>query len=146
MRMFNLLTFGLVVVGLSLVVACGGNGEQQADNNLPTRRAKMRDVKLSTDKIMVSLKNESLSGVAEDAKKIQDALLAVVDLYPPEHKEKYTTYNKESQAVALALAAAAQGGNVREANRQFRNLVPYCGKCHEDCAYMLAPAFPEYEE
>jgi len=146
MRKFNILTLGFVVMGLSLVIACGGGGEQKADNNLPTRRAKMREVKLSTDKIMVSLKNESLSGVAEDAERIQNALKAVVDLYPVEHKEKYTTYNKESQAVALALASAAKGGNVKEANKQFRNLVPYCGKCHEDCAFMLAPAFPEYEE
>jgi hypothetical protein len=66
MRKFNILTLGFVVMGLSLVIACGGGGEQKADNNLPTRRAKMREVKLSTDKILVSLKNESLSGVAED--------------------------------------------------------------------------------
>jgi cytochrome c556 len=146
MRKFNILTLGFVVMGLSLVIACGGGEEQMADNNLPTRRAKMREVKLSTDKIMVSLKNESLSGVAEDAEKIQNALKAVVELYPVEHKEKYTAYNKEAQTVAMALASAAKGGNIKEANKQFRNLVPYCGKCHEDCAFMLAPAFPEYEE
>lgn len=146
MRRLNLLTLGLVLAGLSLVVACGGSENQQADNNLPTRRAKMREVKLSTDKIMVSLKNESLDGVAEDAEKIQNAMLAVADLYPAQHKEKYTTYNKEAQGVALALATAAKAGNVKEANKHFRDLVPYCGKCHEDCAFMLAPAFPEYEE
>ena len=145
MRKFNLLSFGVVLLGLSLVIACGGD-DQKADNNLPTRRAKMRDVKVSTDRIMVTLKNESLAGVAEDAEKIQKALEAVVDLYPVDHKEKYTMYNKESQGFALALAGAAKSGNVKEANKQFRNMVPYCGKCHEDCAYMLAPAFPEYEE
>jgi hypothetical protein len=141
-----LLSFGVLVVGLSLVVACGGDGEHQADNNLPTRRAKMREVKTSTDRIMVDLKNEAISSVAEEAMKIQNALNAVVDLYPVEHKEQYTAYNKEAQAVALVLATAAKGGNLKEANKQFRNLVPYCGKCHEDCAFMLAPAFPEYEE
>lgn len=145
MRKFNLLSLGVVLVGLSLVIACGGD-EKKADNELPTRRAKMREVKLSTDRIMVSLKNESLAGVADDAEKIRKAFQAVVDLYPVEHKEKYTMYNKESQGFALALAAAAKGGNVKEANKQFRNMVPYCGKCHEDCAFMLAPAFPEYEE
>lgn len=146
MRKLNLLAFGVVFAGLSLIIACGGDGEKKADNNLPTRRAKMREVKLSTDKIMVSLKNESLEGVAEDAERIQNALKAVVDLYPVEHKEKYTQYNQESQGVALALATAAKTGNVKEANKHFRQLVPYCGKCHEDCAFMLAPAFPEYEE
>lgn len=145
MRKLNFLTFGLVMMGLALVVACGGE-DQTADNNLPVRRAKMREVKLSTDRIMVSLKNESLDGVAEDAAKIQDALVAVVDLYPPQHKEKYVTYNKEAQGVALALVAAAKAGSVKESNKQFRDLVPYCGKCHEDCAFMLAPAFPEYED
>ena len=106
----------------------------------------MREVKLSTDHIMAALKNESLAGVSEDAEKIQKALKSVVGLYPLDHKEKYTRYIEESQAVAASLVLASDGGNLKESNKQFRALVPYCGKCHEDCAYMLAPAFPEYEE
>ena len=39
------------------------------------------------------------------------------------------------------LLLSSQGVSVKE----FRELVPMCNTCHEDCAYMLAPAFPEYE-
>lgn len=146
MRKVNILTFGTVFMGLFLLIASTGCTDKTPDNNLPIRRSKMREVKTSTDRVMVDLKNESLSGVVEEAVKIQNALKAVVDLYPVEHKDQYTKYNLESQGVALALATAARSGNLKESNKQFRALVPYCGKCHEDCAYMLAPAFPEYEE
>ena len=147
MRKLRLLALGSMMLGICVAVVAGcGSENQQADNELPTRRAKMREIKISTDFIMAALKNEALDGVAENARKIQDNLDAVIALYPAEHEERYTTYNKQSQAVALAVASAAEAGNVKEANRQFRDLVPYCGKCHEDCAFMLAPAFPEYEE
>jgi hypothetical protein len=136
-----LVLFGLCVVGLT---GCGGN-EPQSDANLPTRRAKMRDMKINTDMIMAALKNESLEGVEANAKRIRENLHAVSDLYPTEHKEKFITYNNESQNLAIAIATSASAGNVKEANKNFRALVPYCTKCHEDCAYMLAPAFPEYE-
>lgn len=121
-------------------------GDQQADNQLPVRRAEMRKIKLSTDRIMVALKNETVDGVAEEAGRIQDSLKKVIDLYPAEHQEKYTIYNQASQTLALGIASAAKAGNVKESNKKFRAMVPYCGKCHEDCAFMLAPAFPEYED
>jgi LPS sulfotransferase NodH len=106
----------------------------------------MREIKLSTDRIMVALNNASLDEVAQDAKKIQKALNEVILLYPPEHKDQYVSYNQEAQTVALAIAAGADGDDIKEANRKFRDLVPFCGKCHEDCAFLLAPGFPEYEE
>lgn len=147
MRKLKLVALGSVMLGVMMVavVGCGG-GEEQSDNKLPVRRAKMRDIKLSTDRIMVALKNETVDGVADEAAKIQDALKAVIDLYPPEHQEKYKIYNHASQTLALGIASAAKAGNVKEANKKFRAMVPYCGKCHEDCAFMLAPAFPEYED
>ncbi len=146
MRYLRFMALGSVILGVVMagIAGCGGGNEQS--NNLPVRRAKMREIKLSTDRIMVALKNGTVDGVADDAGKIQDALKAVIDLYPPEHEEKYTIYNRASQTLALGIASAAKGGNVKEANKKFRAMVPYCGKCHEDCAFMLAPAFPEYEE
>ena len=134
--------FGLCVMVLA---GCGGT-DTQSETNLPTRRAKMRDMKINTDMIMAALKNESLEGVEANAKRIQENLNAVRDLYPGEHKEKFITYNNESQRLALAISTSASEGNVKEANKNFRALVPFCTKCHEDCAYMLAPAFPEYEQ
>lgn len=125
---------------------CGGEDAHHADGNLPIRRAKMRELKISADLIMAALKNESVEGVESNAKTIQANLNAVVDLYTPDTKDKYVSYNREAQSYALALATAAGAGNVKEANKQFRGLMPYCGKCHEDCAFMLAPAFPEYEQ
>ncbi len=147
MRYVRWMALGSVVLGvvMAAIAGCGGSKEQ-SDNNLPVRRAKMREIKLSTDRIMVALKNETVDGVANEADRIQDALKAVIDLYPPEHEEKYTIYNRASQTLALGIASAAKTGNVKEANKKFRAMVPYCGKCHEDCAFMLAPAFPEYEE
>ena len=139
-----LASFAGLAVCLFAFVSCGGEGN--GDSNLPVRRARMRQIKLSTDRMIASLKNESLEGVSGDAGKIQKALKEVVDLYPPAHKEKYVTYNREAQTVALAIAAEADAKRVKGANTKFRELVPYCGKCHEDCAFMLAPAFPEYEE
>ena len=146
MRYLRFMALGSVILGVVMagIAGCGGGNEQS--NNLPVRRAKMREIKLSTDRIMVALKNGTVDGVADDAGKIQDALKAVIDLYPPEHEEKYTIYNRASQTLALGIASAAKGGNVKAANKKFRAMVPYCGKCHEDCAFMLAPAFPEYEE
>ena len=147
MRYLRLMALGSVVLGVVMVAVAGcGGGNQQADSNLPVRRAKMREIKLSTDRIMVALKNETVDGVADEAARIQSALKAVIDLYPPEHEEKYTIYNRASQTLALGIVSAAKVGNVKEANKKFRAMVPYCGKCHEDCAFMLAPAFPEYEE
>ena len=147
MRYLRFMALGSVILGVVMagIAGCGG-GNEQSDNNLPVRRAKMREIKLSTDRIMVALKNETVEGVADDAEKIQDALKAVIDLYPPEHEEMYTTYNQASQTLALGIASAAKAGNVKEANKKFRAMVPYCGKCHEDCAFLLAPAFPEYED
>jgi cytochrome c556 len=147
MRYLRFMALSSVILGvvMAAIAGCGG-GKEQADNQLPTRRAKMREIKLSTDRIMVALKNETIDGVASDAAKIQDALKAVIDLYPPEHEERYTIYNQASQTLALGIASAAKGGNIKEANKKFRAMIPYCGKCHEDCAFMLAPAFPEYEE
>ena len=133
----------LAVSALSLFspLACDGGG----DEGLPTRRAEMRVIKLSTDRIAAVLKNESLEGVEEDAKKIRRALHAVTELYPPEHKEKYRAYSKEAQNLAIELAIEARANDVKNSNWKFRGLVPYCGKCHEDCAFLLAPAFPEYD-
>ncbi len=145
MRYVRWMALGSVVLGV-MMAAIAGCGKEQSDNQLPIRRAKMRAIKLSTDRIMVALKNETVDGVADEAKRIQEALKAVIDLYPPEHEEKYTIYNQASQTLALGVASAAKAGNVKEANKKFRAMVPYCGKCHEDCAFMLAPAFPEYEE
>ena len=121
---------------------CGDGG----DSNLPVRRAKMREIKLSTDHMMASLQNRSLEGVEKGAQKIQKALDDVVDLYPPEHKAQYRTYTKDTQIIALSIAAGAKEKNVKAATVRFRKMVPYCGKCHEDCAFALAPAFPEYSE
>lgn len=132
-----------LVICLSGLIGCGGG--DGGDNNLPTRRAKMREVKLSTDRIMAALKIDTLEGVSDDARRIQRALDQVIALYPVEHKEKYVQYNKASQQIALAIANSAAQKDKKTANKKFRELVPYCGKCHEDCAYMLAPAFPEYE-
>ena len=147
MRYVRWMALGSIALGVMVaaIAGCGG-GEEQSDNQLPIRRAKMRAIKLSTDRIMVALKNETVDGVADEAERIQDALKAVIELYPPEHGEKYTIYNQASQTLALGIASAAKAGNVKEANKKFRAMVPYCGKCHEDCAFMLAPAFPEYEE
>ena len=145
MRYVRWMALGSVVLGV-MMAAIAGCGKEQSDNQLPIRRAKMRAIKLSTDRIMVALKNETVDGVADEAKRIQEALKAVIDLYPPEHEEKYTIYNQASQTLALGVASAAKAGNVKEANKKFRAMVPYCGKCHEDCAFMLAPAFPEYED
>lgn len=125
--------------------ACEGDGSHDSDDNLPTRRARMREIKISTDRIMAMLKNRSLEGVEADAKKMQSNFATVIGLYPPDHKSKYIDYNKEIQQMTLALAQHAKAGNVRPAIKEFRSLVPTCNKCHEDCAYMLAPAFPEYE-
>ena len=147
MRRLGWLFSGLAVLMLfSMMVAGCGDGGGGGDNNLPTRRAKMREIKLSTDRIMAALKLESLDGVKNDAARIQTALNAVVDLYPAEHKEKYVQYNKEAQQVALVVSTSAGQNDRKTANKKFRELVPYCGKCHEDCAYMLAPACPEYED
>ena len=145
MRRLGWLFSGLAVLMLfsMMVAGCGGGGG--GDNNLPTRRAKMREIKLSTDRIMAALKLESLDGVKNDAVRIQTALSSVVDLYPAEHKQKYVQYDKEAQKVALVISTSAAQNDKITANKKFRELVPYCGKCHEDCAYMLAPAFPEYE-
>ena len=125
MRYLRFMALGSVILGVVMagIAGCGG-GNEQSDNNLPVRRAKMREIKLSTDRIMVALKNETVEGVADDAEKIQDALQAVIDLYPPEHEEKYTIYNKDSQTHALGIASAAKAGNVKEANKQFRAMVP----------------------
>ena len=125
--------------------ACEGGDSHDTDNNLPTRRAMMREIKISTDRIMAVLKNRSLEGVEADAKKMQSNWATVIDLYPPDHKSKYINYNREAQQRALALAANAKAGNVNGAVKGFRELVPLCNQCHEDCAYLLAPAFPEYE-
>lgn len=125
--------------------ACEGGDSHDTDNNLPTRRAMMREIKISTDRIMAVLKNRSLEGVEADAKKMQSNWATVIDLYPPDHKSKYINYNKEAQQRALALAQNAKSGNLNGAIKEFRELVPMCNQCHEDCAYMLAPAFPEYE-
>jgi cytochrome c556 len=146
MRYLRFMALGSVILGVVMAGIAGCGGQEQTDNNLPVRRAKMREIKLSTDRIMVALKNETVEGVADDAEKIQDALKAVIDLYPSEHEERYKMYNQASQTLALGIASAAKAGNVKEANKKFRAMVPYCGKCHEDCAFMLAPAFPEYEE
>ena len=144
MRKLTLVALGSVMLGVMIAAGCGDG--QQADNKLPVRRAEMRKIKLSTDRIMVALKNGTVDGVAEEAGKIQDALHAVIDLYPAEHQEKYTIYNQASQTLALGIVSAAKAGSVKEANKKFRAMVPYCGKCHEDCAFMLAPGFPEYED
>ena len=125
--------------------ACEGGESHDTDDNLPTRRAKMREIKISTDRIMAVLKNRSLEGVEADARKMQANWATVIDLYPPDHKAKYIDYNREAQQRALALAAHAKAGQTNEAIQEFRELVPLCNSCHEDCAYMLAPAFPEYE-
>jgi cytochrome c556 len=125
--------------------ACGGGDSHDSDNNLPTRRAMMREIKISTDRIMAVLKNRSLEGVEADARKMQSNWATVIDLYPPDHKAKYINYNKDVQQRALRLAAHAKSGHLNPAIKEFRDLVPMCNKCHEDCAYMLAPAFPEYE-
>ncbi|MCZ6633907.1 MAG: hypothetical protein O7G87_10910 [bacterium] len=146
MRRLGWLFSGLAVLMLFSMMGLGcGGGDGGGDNNLPTRRAKMRDIKLSTDRIMAALKLQSLEGVKDDAARIQTSLNAVVDLYPTEHKQKYVQYNKEAQQVALVISSSAGQNDKKTANKKFRELVPYCGKCHEDCAYMLAPAFPEYE-
>ena len=147
MRYMRWMALGAVMLGVMMAVIAGcGGGQERADNQLPKRRAEMRAIKLSTDRIMVALKNETVDGVADEAERIQKALKAVIELYPPEHEEKDTIYNQASQTLALGIASAAKAGNVKEANKKFRAMVPYCGKCHEDCAFMLAPAFPEYEE
>jgi len=125
--------------------ACEGGGSHDSDDNLPTRRAKMREIKISTDRIMAMLKNRSLEGVEADAKRMQANWAAVIDLYPPDHKAKYIDYNKDVQQRALALASHSKAGHINASIKEFRDLVPMCNKCHEDCAYMLAPAFPEYE-
>ena len=125
--------------------ACEEGGSHDSDDNLPTRRAKMREIKISTDRIMAVLKNRSLEGVEADARKMQSNWATVIDLYPPDHKSKYIDYNREAQQRALALAQHAKSGHQNAAIKEFRELVPMCNKCHEDCAYMLAPAFPEYE-
>lgn len=135
------------IVGIVFVAAffyaCEGDGA--SDNDLPTRRAMMREIKISTDRTMAVLKNSSLDGVETDARKIQANFAEVIDLYPPDHKAKYINYNKEAQQAALQLAQFAAAGNVKLANKAFRQLVPNCNSCHEDCAYMLAPAFPEFD-
>ena len=94
MRYAKWMALGSIVLGVMMaaIAGCGG-GEEQSDNQLPIRRAKMRAIKLSTDRIMVALKNETVDGVADEAERIQDALKAVIELYPPEHEEKYTIYN-----------------------------------------------------
>ena len=125
--------------------ACEGGGSHDTDDNLPTRRAKMREIKISTDRIMAVLKNRSLDGVEADARKMQANWATVIDLYPSDHKAKYIDYNREAQQRALALAGLAKSGNINGSIKEFRDLVPLCNSCHEDCAYMLAPAFPEYE-
>jgi cytochrome c556 len=125
--------------------ACEGGDSHDSDNNLPTRRAKMREIKISTERIMSVLKNRSLEGVEADAKKMQSNWATVIDLYPPDHKAKYINYNKDAQQRALKLAMHAKSGHLNGAIKEFRELVPMCNSCHEDCAYMLAPAFPEYE-
>ena len=124
--------------------ACEGDGH--SDNNLPTRRAMMREIKISTDRTMAVLKNNSVDGVEADARKIQANFAEVIDLYPPDHKTKYINYNKEAQQAALQLAQFASAGDVKGANKAFRQMVPSCNNCHEDCAYMLAPAFPEFAD
>ncbi|MDP6042618.1 MAG: hypothetical protein QGG64_28970, partial [Candidatus Latescibacteria bacterium] len=128
MRKLTLVALGSVMLGMLMAVGCGGG--EQADFQLPVRRAKMREIKFSTDRIMVALNNETVEGVAKDAGKIQDALKAVINLYPAEHQEKYTIYNQASQTLALGIASAAKAGNVKESNKKFRAMVPYCGKCH----------------
>ena len=125
--------------------ACSGDGPDTSDSNLPVRRAKMREVKISTDRIFAVLKNRALNGVAADARIIQGNLADVIDLYPPEHKAKYIDYNRTAQQRAVVLVKHAEAGSFNPSNKAFKEMVPYCGKCHEDCAYMLAPAFPEYE-
>ncbi|MBS10299.1 MAG: hypothetical protein CME19_01685 [Gemmatimonadetes bacterium] len=125
--------------------ACEGGGSHDTDDNLPTRRAKMREIKISADRIMAVLKNRSLDGVEADARKMQANWATVIDLYPSDHKAKYIDYNREAQQRALALAGLAKSGNINGSIKEFRDLVPLCNSCHEDCAYMLAPAFPEYE-
>ena len=106
----------------------------------------MREIKISTDRTMAVLKNNSLDGVEQDARKIQGNFAEVIGLYPPDHKVKYINYNKDAQQAALRLAQFAKAGDVKGANGAFRQLVPNCNSCHEDCAYMLAPAFPEFDQ
>ena len=145
-KRLRLVVASIGVLALSAVFwACEGGGSHATDNNLPPRRAKMREIKISTDRIMAVLKNRSLEGVEADAKRMQANWATVIDLYPPDHKSKYINYNKEAQQRALALAGHARAGNVNASVKEFRELVPMCNTCHEDCAYMLAPAFPEYE-
>jgi len=145
-RRLRVVTAAIGVLALSAGFwACEGGGSHDTDNNLPTRRAKMREIKISTDRIMAVLKNRSLEGVEADARKMQANWATVIDLYPPEHKSKYIEYNREAQQRVLALAGHAKAGNVNAAIKEFRDLVPMCNQCHEDCAFMLAPAFPEYE-
>tara|TARA_Y100000588_G_scaffold251324_1_gene265825 strand:- start:2354 stop:2518 length:165 start_codon:yes stop_codon:yes gene_type:complete len=47
--------------------------------------------------------------------------------------------------IALAVGIVS-AGDVKGANKAFRQMVPSCNNCHEDCAYMLAPAFPEFAD
>ncbi len=137
------LAIGAIAVA-AVFYACEGDGA--SDNNLPTRRAMMREIKISTDRTMAVLKNRSIEGVEADARRIQANFSEVIDLYPPDHKAKYINYNKEAQQAALRMAQFASAGDVKGANKAFRELVPNCNSCHEDCAYMLAPAFPEFAD
>ena len=134
------------MIGLSVILVtglgCGGDG----DSNLPLRRERMRAIKLNTDHMMASLQNRSVDGVEKEAKQLHKALDDVANLYPPEHKTVYMNYTKETQAIALAIASAAGAKDVKKATVEFRKMVPYCGKCHEDCAFALAPAFPQYSD
>jgi len=130
-------------MGLLLAMGCGGGA---GDSNLPVRRAKMREIKMSTDHMMASLQNRSVDGVEKEAKKLQKALGDVIGLYPPDHKTVYMNYSRDAQSVAMAVAVAAKAKDAKKATMQFRKLVPYCGKCHEDCAFALAPAFPQYSD
>ena len=136
-----------LMVGIVSVAAvfygCGEDGA--SDSNLPTRRAMMREIKISTDRTMAVLKNSSLDGVEADARKIQANFAEVIGLYPPDHKAKYINYNKEAQQAALQMAQFASAADLKLTNKAFRQLVPKCNSCHEDCAYMLAPAFPEFD-
>ena len=108
-------------VCLFACLSCGGTG----DSDLPVRRSKMREIKLSTDRMMVTLQNESLEGVEKDAQNIRKALGEVIGLYSLKHKTKYQTYSREAQTMATAVVSQAKANDVKSANQKFRELVPY---------------------
>ena len=111
------LMVGIVLVA-AVFYACEGDGA--SDNDLPTRRAMMREIKISTDRTMAVLKNQLARWCRSRCSEDSANFAEVIDLYPPDHKAKYIKLQQRSPT-GRASVGAVRGRRQRQAGEQGRS-------------------------